>query len=315
MTQIGQPSEWSIPVVVSIGGLLLGIVGLTLNRLTERDRRREQVRKDKLDCEKHLDSAHEILFRSPMDDASDARAAEQKVESLIRKARLLNPDSASAVRYLGYFHLFCSGNVELAKEQLVLALELDDNDARTYNALGLVSSGAEAIVSFEKAIRLDSAFGWAHQNLARELLKQGDVNSAGVHFLRATEIEPKNADHLVALARHLRNSGRDAEALAAFERAIQCDPQSVDALAGLGKMLAFNGSVERGLELLEDAIRTRPQDWYPYAEAADAHEVQGNLDKALELRRKAAELNPSRRLPSAPPPEVHREANERGRLQ
>ena len=91
----------------------------------------------------------------------------------------------------------------------------------------------EAIAAYQSAIRQNSDFYLAHQNLGETLEKLGRWQEAVEAYQRAVELKPDAAWSLWALSRALQQVGRLEEAKKAGEQAVAIDPR----LAKLNKSL------------------------------------------------------------------------------
>lgn len=91
----------------------------------------------------------------------------------------------------------------------------------------------EAIAAYQSAIRQNSDFYLAHQNLGETLEKLGRWQEAVEAYQRAVELKPDAAWSLWALSRVLQRVGRLEEAKKAGEQAVAVDPR----LAKLNKSL------------------------------------------------------------------------------
>jgi Tfp pilus assembly protein PilF len=125
--------------------------------------------------------------------------------------------SAEAHTFLGWSmsHL---GRFQEAIEQCKIAIKLDPDFGNPYNDIGvyLVQLGRpeEAIPFLEKAIasRRYCCYHFAHTNLGRIRLAQGDLEAAKHHFERALEHEPDYPPAKEALEEVRRQRARGTRA-------------------------------------------------------------------------------------------------------
>lgn len=108
-------------------------------------------------------------------------------------------------------------------------------------ALQRVGRLAEALASFDEALRVNRKYAFAWHNRASTLDELGRVKEAAENVLRAIEIDPKNANFRVDLGHYREKLGELDLALAAFEAALAIDPGHVLARRGLDAVKARRG--------------------------------------------------------------------------
>ena len=101
--------------------------------------------------------------------------------------------------------------------------------ARVYLGILKLNKGetAEAEALFREALRLDPAYGGAHNNLGNLLARQGKGAEAVAHYLLAIEAAPQHpvVRHNLGLA--LASQGRVKEAIAVLEQELVLSPASL----------------------------------------------------------------------------------------
>jgi tetratricopeptide (TPR) repeat protein len=182
----------------------------------------------------------------------------------------------------------------MAKDALLRALELDNEIAEAYAALGFIRSwydrdwpGAEQ--AFERAIELNPNYAPAHQWYSHYLVAQGEYGEAVTQIRKALELDPRSlityavaSDVLAAagrvddaiaeskyaleidpnfwfthatLAHNYARKSMFPEALAAAEKAVDISGRAVNAVAILGWIYARNGETAKAMELLHELER------------------------------------------------------------
>ena len=133
------------------------------------------------------------------------------------------------------------GDTEKAAEHYRHAIRLDPKKPVYHLNLGNLHAGRrpqQAGSAYREAIRLKPNFADAHNNLAHVLLRQGQIDEALRHALRAVAIGTPHAAHYHdTLGRVLLRLGRAAEAADAFRAAIKAS----------GKDIATRDEARRGL--------------------------------------------------------------------
>jgi Flp pilus assembly protein TadD len=100
----------------------------------------------------------------------------------------------------------------------------------------------------------------AHNNLAVELQKRGDVAGALSHFTQATRIKPAYAHALNGQGQCLMATGRLGQAILSFQQAVWCDPNLALSHYNLGVALARAGEPEDAALEFREVLRLDPDD-------------------------------------------------------
>ena len=121
----------------------------------------------------------------------------------------------------------------------------------------------EATLWFRAALASVPEKAQAHADLAIALRQQGRGAEAVLHFTRAAELEPGNAQRQLmarlALGNQFDEQGRSAEALTAFQEAALHHPDSVDAWACLGNLQRFLSDHEAAAGSFQRALQLAPE--------------------------------------------------------
>ena len=184
---------------------------MALSRLGEQDAALQVFeRAVKLDSElgdAHLNLALILAGKEELD-----RAARH-----MTKALELEKDSAKQAR-LRFLNgkLYTERNrLEEAAREFEHSIDLDPRQGEAYLALGVTRKKLlledEAYPMLEKAVELMPADPTAHYQLALELLRRGDPETAADHLLRAHERRPADQSIVYNLMRALHKAGRKDE--------------------------------------------------------------------------------------------------------
>lgn len=87
----------------------------------------------------------------------------------------------------------------------------------------------------------------------------GRSEQAASHFVRAVQVDPKNADAQNNLAYTLQQLGRDAEALEAYAKAQALKPDDADIAVNLGLLHKQLEQLPQALAVFEQALRAHPR--------------------------------------------------------
>ncbi len=219
----------------------------------------------------------------------------------------------------------------LAKDALLRALELDNEIAEAYAALGFVRTwydrdwaGAEQ--AFKRAIELNPNYAPAHQWYSHYLVSQGDYGEAVTQIRKALELDPRSlithavasgvlaaagrADDAIAevnnaleinpdfwfahlvLAHRYTSQSMFAEALAAAEKAVSLSDRAVNAVAVQGWVYARSGDSVKATELLHELERRSATEFVSPHNFALLRIGLGQDEQALDdLERAIPQLN------------------------
>jgi tetratricopeptide (TPR) repeat protein len=136
--------------------------------------------------------------------------------------------------YLGHLHL---GGIRLAKldpsgaaQDLEQAVRIEPKNPEGHNMLGSAYSAlgrtTDAIAQFRLALAERSDYQNARYNLARALIKAGDLEQATLLFRQVVAAYPNDAQARNGLGELLYRQGKFAEALQEFDKALVADPSN-----------------------------------------------------------------------------------------
>jgi len=275
----GQPGEESGAVLERLRalGYIGGSPAPRREQYTEADDPKRLI-----DLDRMLHTAGDLYSRGRRDEAIDA----------YRAVIARRPDTADAYRYLA-FALWESGRAGDAIATLEAALArgltqrdirmklgiylaeagaaaraiplleaMADEDSDVLNALGIAygqnGRTADAMRTFERALRLDATSGLSHQNIALLHLRTGNLVAAEAAFRQALDIDPSLAGAHTGLGVVLAQRDRLPEALNAWRRAVSLDPGEFNALFNLTMELFASGQTEEARHYGERFVATAP---------------------------------------------------------
>jgi serine/threonine-protein kinase len=102
----------------------------------------------------------------------------------------------------------------------------------------------EAIDCFQRAVRLDRNYAWAHHNLANALRIKGRLDEAYDHCQQANKLDPNNTEVEKCLKHILLRQGRGQEVQAAWRKVLDANPADKDAWSGYAELCLFLGQQE-----------------------------------------------------------------------
>lgn len=184
---------------------------------------------------------------------------------------------------------------------------------------------------FDEVVAVGVGAEWSKRR-GIALMGEGQISGAEAEFLKAVELAPQDATHLVNLAQVLAAQGRMDEASAALRSALainpkflpahlklskvllragdagaakqqleeilrldpQSDPEAVQAHGGLAAMAADSGDLGEAQEHLEGALKIRPADPTTLIQIAGLAAASGRFSDATDALRLALEVDPTR---------------------
>jgi tetratricopeptide (TPR) repeat protein len=125
-------------------------------------------------------------------------------------------------------------------------------------ALHAMGRGDEAIATLRRALALRPDYPEAHNNLGNAFHERGALDEAETNYRRAVQLRSEYNEALNNLGNVLRSRGRIDEALACYDRALGLQPDQAD--VHLSRALAWleRGEFERGWPEYEWRLKCRP---------------------------------------------------------
>ena len=180
------------------------------------------------------------------------------------------------------------------------ALELDPDDAKSHNDLGmnlyLLGSKDEAFQQLRESIRINPMLVEGHYNLGRLLLQEGHPDQAVPELERTLDLTPRFSSAQEALAAALVALGKPQEALGMWHDALTLQPNSVAALTGAAQILATttDDKLRNGTEAV--TLSSRANDLSSGTNPgvldvlAEAYAEAGQFSQALTFANRALDL-------------------------
>jgi len=120
----------------------------------------------------------------------------------------------------------------------------------------------------------------------------GDLERAALHFGRAVQVNPQNADAQNNLAFTLQQLGRDAESLLAFQQAQALRPTDADIAINLGLLHKKLQQLPQALDCFEQALRSHPQHVALLCNRGNVLQLMGEQGGALTCYEQALAIEP-----------------------
>jgi TolB-like protein/lipopolysaccharide biosynthesis regulator YciM len=209
-------------------------------------------------------------------------------------------DDAYATAYAGladtYAHLGLAAYsgapadevLPLAKNALLRALELDNEIAEAYAALGFIRSWydrdwAGAELAFERAIELNPNYAPTYQWHSHYLVAQGKYDEAVTQIRKALELDPRSLITYMVASSVLDVAGRPDDAIAKVKYALEINPDFWFAHLTLAHRYAGNSMFSEALAAAENAVNISDRAVSAVAEQGFIYGRSGDSVRATEL--------------------------------
>ena len=151
---------------------------------------------------------------------------------------------------------------------------------------------AEAITSFETALRMVPRYDQLYVDIAQAYVNMGRRDEGRAALERGLKIEPTNALLQTAKGGLLQDAGDLQGARAVLEGARDADPADARIRVQLGEVYLGLGQKDRAIEELKAAIRLEPSSDQAFAEYGVALSAAGRTREAVAVFRLAVKKNP-----------------------
>ena len=155
-----------------------------------------------------------------------------------------------------------------------------------------------ARAAFDQALKIDSKYVAAAQNLARLDLMARDIDGARKRYEQILAQDPRNEEALLALAGILVSTNAPpTEVKAAIDRAIAADPTSIRAHRALIGYFTQQRDVKSALAAAQAADAAFPGNPQLLEALGTAQQAAGENNQALETLTRAAKSQPENAMP------------------
>ncbi|MFC1708970.1 fused MFS/spermidine synthase [Candidatus Omnitrophota bacterium] len=116
----------------------------------------------------------------------------------------------------------------------------------------------EAMVQFERVLRVDPDFVGAHVNIGSFKIWQGQYGRAVEHFQKALNIDPEAQSAIIGLGNVFKRQGRLNEAIEMYRKELEIDPKISYMYLGIGNILIEQGKLGEAIENYNKALEIEP---------------------------------------------------------
>ncbi len=203
---------------------------------------------------------------------------------------LKRPDTSDMNYRKNSEYYYENGVAELKK-----AVELNKNNYKAYNALGVAYLAAENFVAaeenFKEAIRIKTDYATAYDNLGTLYYQQGNYEIAQNKFNEAISRNPYCYTAYYHLARINAKDGEYTTALNALEKVLTINPSFAYAYNLAGEIYASQQNEAAAIVNYKKAIELLPEFTIPYLNLAKLYENRSDNEFALECLKTIAGMD------------------------
>ncbi len=183
------------------------------------------------------------------------------------------------MNYRYFYSLLCLGLSLILAVPMARALDIKpDAKSLSHCILGAYQEDCgnldEAVLEYEKALKLDPQSSQLHLNLATVLIKKDDASGAEAELKQAIKLDPQATEPhlilaLVYVAQDKINLAQD-EYLAALKNAASLEPKNIEIYQGLGALYLEQKKFKEAQEIYKLILALNPKD-------SQAHFYLGNI--------------------------------------
>ena len=178
------------------------------------------------------------------------------------------------------------------------ALAIDSQNSLVWNnkgiALNALGQHGEAILCYEKALAIDPRIAQAWCNKGSTLHILGRFEDAVVAFEKALALNPNESNAWNNKANALQALGRHREAIACYDKILAVDTRDTKAWNNKGNALNALGMHKEGFACYDQALAIDPLDTNAWNGRGGAYKALGRHSDAIACYDKVLEINPQR---------------------
>ena len=185
---------------------------------------------------------------------------------------------------------------DIAHREFKYAIQLDPNNYKAYNALGVVElrkgNIEEARANIEKSLKLCPDYAIAVDNLGTVYLAEENPEKAEHCFKKAIEMNPNSSSAYYHMAQLECERGNYARCLTYLDKCLAWKGYSSYAYNLKGDALRLQGNEAAAIGAYKKAIEISPENLAPYANLAAIYESRKDFELALDAYKTILSINP-----------------------
>ena len=193
--------------------------------------------------------------------------------------------------------LYSKGNFQHALDDVSDLINSFPDNPILHNINGACHQGLgdldSAVMSFQRAIAINTDYSKAHYNLAGTFFELGKLKDSVKSYELSLSIDPNYAEAHNNLGNVLRQLGDLDYALKSYKKAFKLDPNYVEAIFSASIILQTLGQFEDMIEYLERVLILKPNISEAHNNLGIALKELGQYSKAITSYQKALEIQPN----------------------
>lgn len=186
--------------------------------------------------------------------------------------------------------------VKDAMNEFNKAVELDKNNARAYNAAGVISlclnKPNDAKAFFQKALKADKTYSMAIDNLGTMDFAQGKYSDATKKFKQSLTYNTQNTTAMYHLAQVAILKKDYTNALMYLNNALAINSNSPAIYNLMGKAYLAQGNDAAAINAFRQSIMVKPEFTLSYLDLADVYDTRGDSEFAIEQLKTVLSIEP-----------------------
>lgn len=187
--------------------------------------------------------------------------------------------------------LICDAMREFQK-----SMDLDKNNARAYNAAGVMSiklgNNKDAVDYFKKALVADKTYSLAIDNLGTIDFSAGKLKDAEKKFKESLSYNTQNTTAMYHLAQIAMQNQDYATALTYLNNALYINQNSPAIYNLMGKAYVAQGNEAAAINAFRQSVKAKPEFTVSYLDLADVYDKRGDNEFAIEQLKTALSIEP-----------------------
>lgn len=180
--------------------------------------------------------------------------------------------------------------------EFLKAISLDKNNARAYNAAGVISirlgKDKDAIDYFNKAITVDKTYSLAIDNLGTIDFSNGKLDDAEKKFKESLKYNTQNTTAMYHLAQIAIQKQDYATALKYLNDALYINSDSPAIYNLMGKAYLAQGNEAAAINAFRQSVVAKPEFTLSYLDLANIYARRGDCEFAIEQLKTAISIDP-----------------------
>lgn len=186
---------------------------------------------------------------------------------------------------------------DIATREFKYAIQLDSNNYKAYNALGVIElqkgNTDEAKKNIEKALQLNPNYAVALDNMGSVYLEKGDNAKAQQYFQKAISLNPNSATAYYHLAQLEYAKGNYGKCLTLINKCLAWQGYSCYAFNLRGNAYKQQGNEAAAIASYKKAIEASPENLSAYANLASIYETRGDYELAMDSYKTILTIDPN----------------------